>query len=63
MQKTYGGLGLVDREPIKARLLCKSVIKAMPLGESNLQLVLRYRLARFNLQRGRSLGWGGLVQY
>lgn len=61
MQKMYGGLGLVDREAIKARLLCKSVIKAMHLGESNLQLVLRYRLAQFNLQRGRSLGWGGLV--
>lgn len=51
----------MDHDALKTRLICKWVIKAMHLGESNLQLVLRYILAHFNLQRGRSLGWGGLV--
>ena len=37
-------------------LFCKWVIKTMEPGESNLQLMLKYRLARFDPQRGRS--WG-----
>jgi hypothetical protein len=56
LKKKYGGLGLVDPEESKTSLLCKWIVKAMEPGESNLQLMLRYRLARFNPQRGRS--WG-----
>lgn len=56
MRKKHGGLGLVDPETAKTCLLCKWIVKAMELGESNLQLMLRFRLARFNPQRGRS--WG-----
>jgi hypothetical protein len=46
----------VDPEEAKTSLLCKSVVKAMEPEESNLQLMLRYRLATFNPQLGRS--WG-----
>ena len=53
-KKKNGGLGLVDSEAAKTNLLCKWVVKAMEPGESNLQIMLRYRLTRFNLQRGRS---------
>ena len=53
-EKEIWGLGLVDSEDTKTNLLCKWIIKAMEPGESNLQLLLRYRLARFNPQRGRS---------
>ena len=56
MRKKKGGLGLVDPNIAKTSLLCKWIIKAMEPGESNLQLMLRFRLARFNPQRGRS--WG-----
>ena len=57
LKKKKGGLGLVDPESAKISLLCKWVIKTLEPGESNLQLMLRYRLARFNPQRGRSWGW------
>lgn len=40
----------------KINLLCKWMVKAMEPGESNLQLMLRHMLARFNPQRGWS--WG-----
>ena len=40
----------------KTNLMCKWVVKAMQPGKSNLQLMLRYRLARCNPQRGRK--WG-----
>ena len=56
MKKKYGGLGLVDPEEAKTSLLGKWIVKAMDHDESNLQLMLRYRLARFNPQRGRR--WG-----
>ena len=56
MRKKKGGLGLVDPDIAKTSLLCKWIIKAMEPGESNLQLMLRFRLAIFNPQRGRS--WG-----
>ena len=56
MKKKYGGLGLVDPEVAKTSLLSKWIVKAMEPGESNLQLMLRYRLARYNPQEGRS--WG-----
>ena len=46
----------MDPEEAKTSLLCKWIVKAMEPGESNLQIVLRYRLARFNPQRGQS--WG-----
>ena len=49
-------LGLVDLEAAKTSLMCKWIVKAMEPGESNLQTMLRYRLAQFNPQRGRS--WG-----
>ena len=61
LKKKYGGLGLVDPEATKISILCKWIVKAMEPGEANLQLMLRYRLARFNPQRGRrwevSLDW------
>lgn len=37
-----GGLGLVDHEAAKTSLLCKWIVKALELGEYDLQLVLRY---------------------
>ena len=61
MKKKYGGLGLVDPETAKTSLLCKWIVKAIEPGESNFQLMLRYKLARFNAQRGSnwriSLDW------
>ena len=48
MKKKVGGLGLVDPEVAKINLMCKWIVKAMEPGESNLQLMLRYKLARFN---------------
>ena len=56
MKKKDGGLGLVDPELAKIGLMCKWIVKAIEPGESNLQLMLRYRLARFNPQRGKR--WG-----
>ena len=57
----------MDSEAAKIRLLCKWIVKAIEPGESNLQLMLRYRLARFNPQRGRrwgvSLDWFTSRQY
>ena len=53
LKKKLGGLGLMDLETAKISLLCKWIVKAMETGESNLQLMLRYRLARFNPQKGR----------
>lgn len=55
MNKQFGGLGLVNREVAKTNLLCKWIVKTMEMGES-LQLILRYRLATYNPQKGRSLG-------
>lgn len=49
MKKKYEGLDLVDPEVTKTSLFCKWIVKAMELGESNLQLMLRYRLTMFNL--------------
>lgn len=40
---------LISPEATKTTLLGKWIVKAMELGKSNLQLMLRYRLARFNL--------------
>ena len=61
LKKKNVGLGLMDPEAAKTNLLCKWVVKAMRLGESNLQLMLRYTLARFKPQRvnswGVSLDW------
>lgn len=54
MKRKNGGLGLVDPEAAKTSLMCKWIVKAMEPDESNLQLMLRYRLARLNPQRGRS---------
>ena len=51
MKKKYGGLGLVDLEVAKTNLLSKWIVKAMEPGESNLQLMLRYRLSRYNSQK------------
>ena len=56
LKQKYGGLELVDLEAAKTSLLCKWIVKAMEPRESNLQLMLRYKLARYNPQRGRS--WG-----
>lgn len=61
MKKKHRGLGLVDPEATKTSLLCKWIVKAMEPGESDLQLMLRYRLGRFKPQRrsrwGVSFGW------
>ena len=54
VKKKYGGFGLVDPEEAKISLLCKWIVKASEPRESILQLMLRYRLARCNPQRGRS---------
>lgn len=54
MKKKYGGLGLVDPEAAKTNLLCKWIVGAMEPRESNLQLMLRCRLAKFNPQKDRS---------
>lgn len=54
MKKKYGGLGLVDPEAAKTNFLCKWIIKAIELGESNLQIVFKYRLARFQPQRAKN---------
>ena len=56
LKKKYGRLGLVDPEQAKTSLLCKWIVRAMEPGESNLQLMLRFRLSHFKSQRGRS--WG-----
>ena len=55
-RKKFGGLGLVDPKEAKTNLLCKWVVKAMEPGEFNLQLMSRYRLARFKPQKEQS--WG-----
>ena len=36
MKYNYGRLGLVDLEATKTNLLCKWIVKAIELGESNL---------------------------
>ena len=36
--------------------MCKWIVRAMEPGDSNLKLILRYRLAKFNSQRGKK--WG-----
>ena len=54
LKNKYGGLGLVDLEEAKTSFLCKWIVKAMEPRESNLQLMLTYRLARFNPQRRQS---------
>lgn len=59
--KKKGGLGLVDPEATKDNLMCKWILKAMEPGESNLQLMIGYRLARFKPKKeevgGVSLDW------
>lgn len=45
-------LELVDLEVVKISLFHKWVFKTIELGESNLQLMLRYILFRYNPQRG-----------
>ena len=45
----------------KTGLMCKWIVKAMEPGESNLQLMLRYRLAQFNPQSGKS--WGVSLEW
>ena len=61
MKKKYGRLGFVDLEMVKTSLLSKWIVKSMVSGESNFQLMLRYRLCRYNLQKWRrwevSLDW------
>jgi hypothetical protein len=56
LKKKYGGLGLVDPEAAKTSLLCKWIVRAMEPRDSNLQVMLRFRLVHFKPQRGRS--WG-----
>ena len=56
LKKKYRGLDLVDPEAAKTSLLCKWIVRAMEPGDSNLQVMLRFRLAYFKPQIGRS--WG-----
>ena len=56
MKKKYHGLGLVDLEVAKASIFSKWIVMAMELEESNLQLMLRCRLSRYNSQKRRK--WG-----
>ena len=51
----------MNSESAKTSLFCKWLNKTMEPGESNLELLLRYRHARFNPQRGRSWGEPRLV--
>jgi hypothetical protein len=51
MKKKYDGVGLVDPEVAKTSLLSKWIVKVMKPGESNIQLMLRYRLSRYNPQK------------
>jgi hypothetical protein len=51
IKKKYGGLGLVDSEVAKTSILSKWIVKAMEPGKFNLQLMLRYRLSRYNPQK------------
>lgn len=52
----------MDIEAAKANLLCMWIVEAMEPDESNLQLMLKYRLAMFKSQRRRNwrLAWIGL---
>lgn len=54
MKKVFVGFGLRNPEVAKTNVLCKWIVKAMEHGESNMQLMLRFRLVRFNPQRGWS---------
>lgn len=58
MNLKLGGLGLMDLEATNTNLLCKWIIEVVEPRESNPQLMLRYRLTRFNPQRRET---GGLV--
>ena len=57
----WGGLNLIDAEEAMYALLTKWIIKALGLGDSNLQVALRHHLTRLQLDwRGRwpdSLKW------
>ena len=46
----------MDPKAAKTSLLCKWIVKAMEPGESNLQLMLRHRLTRFNPHKMMKLG-------
>lgn len=50
------GLWLVDPELAKRSLLCKWIIHDMKPDKSNLQMMLKYRLARWNLYRVETRG-------
>lgn len=56
MKNKFDNLKLMDLEVAKTILLCKWIVNAIEPGESNLQFMLRYRLACFNPRRGRN--WG-----
>jgi hypothetical protein len=47
-----GGLGIVDPEQALTALLSKWVIRALQPGNSNVQLILRYRLIRSQPYQG-----------
>ncbi len=46
-EKKEGGLGLVYLGEATKTLLTKWILHTLELGESNLQIFLRYRLSRF----------------
>lgn len=52
MKIKFGGFGLVDPKAATIILLRKRVIEAMEPGESNLQLMLRFKVVRFNSTKG-----------
>lgn len=64
IKKRIGTLGFVDPKATRTSLLCNWIVKAMEPKDSNLQLVLRHRLAKCNPQRGKKFGglaWIGLL--
>lgn len=67
LNKQYGGLGLGDPNATKTNLLYKWIVKTMELGDSNLQCIFMYMLARLNPKRERiwrvSLDWFTIKQH
>ena len=48
MKQLYRELGLVDPEMAKTSFTTNWIVKAMEQGDSDLQLMLRYRLSRYS---------------
>ncbi len=51
MHKQVGGLGLLDLKDALTSFLCKWVLVASKLGDSNLKLLLRSKLEHCNVSK------------